>query len=64
MELRKIRDQANLTLAKGTEQNRTAAAILEGRERDRIEFYKTYDVMTGIRIAATLGGKKNYYLFI
>ena len=26
------------------------------RERMRIEFYATYDVMTGVRIAATLGG--------
>lgn len=26
------------------------------RELLRIEFYKTYDVMTGVRIAATLGG--------
>lgn len=26
------------------------------RERLRMEFYATYDVMTGIRIAATLGG--------
>lgn len=26
------------------------------RERVRTEFYATYDVMTGIRIAATLGG--------
>lgn len=24
------------------------------RERERVEFYATYDVMTGIRIAATL----------
>lgn len=23
----------------------------------RMEFYKTYDVMTGVRIAATLGGE-------
>lgn len=26
------------------------------REQERIDYYKTYDVMTGIRIAATLGG--------
>lgn len=26
------------------------------REQQRIEYYRTYDVMTGIRIAATLGG--------
>lgn len=29
---------------------------LSQREQIRIEFYKTYDVMTGVRIAATLGG--------
>ncbi|KAG8271988.1 hypothetical protein J6590_052020 [Homalodisca vitripennis] len=29
---------------------------LTEREQIRIEFYKTYDVMTGVRIAATLGG--------
>ncbi|XP_023318314.1 uncharacterized protein LOC106653034 isoform X5 [Trichogramma pretiosum] len=29
---------------------------LSEREQLKIEFYKTYDVMTGIRIAATLGG--------
>ncbi|XP_075235023.1 uncharacterized protein LOC142332462 [Lycorma delicatula] len=29
---------------------------LSEREQIRIEFYKTYDVMTGVRIAATLGG--------
>ncbi|KAG7305616.1 hypothetical protein JYU34_009708 [Plutella xylostella] len=28
----------------------------EERDRVRIEFYATYDVMTGVRIAATLGG--------
>lgn len=26
------------------------------REQERIDFYRTYDVMTGVRIAATLGG--------
>lgn len=26
------------------------------REQEKIEFYRTYDVMTGVRIAATLGG--------
>lgn len=59
MEALKIRDQANLTLAKGSEENSTATALptIDGRERIRIEFFKTYDVMTGIRIAATLGGK-------
>ncbi|XP_046430233.1 uncharacterized protein [Neodiprion pinetum] len=29
---------------------------LSEREQLKIEFYKTYDVMTGVRIAATLGG--------
>lgn len=29
---------------------------LNEREQLKIEFYKTYDVMTGVRIAATLGG--------
>lgn len=37
-----------------------AGNVTEGaesdRERVRIEFYATYDVMTGVRIAATLGG--------
>ncbi|XP_026682194.1 uncharacterized protein LOC103513102 [Diaphorina citri] len=34
----------------------TVVPTLSERERIRIEFYKTYDVMTGVRIAATLGG--------
>ncbi|XP_031783397.1 uncharacterized protein LOC100679586 isoform X2 [Nasonia vitripennis] len=33
-----------------------ARPTLSEREQLKIEFYKTYDVMTGIRIAATLGG--------
>ncbi|XP_058806906.1 uncharacterized protein LOC131673160 isoform X2 [Phymastichus coffea] len=33
-----------------------AAPTLSEREQLKIEFYKTYDVMTGVRIAATLGG--------
>ncbi|KAF3424922.1 hypothetical protein E2986_13707 [Frieseomelitta varia] len=33
-----------------------ATSTLSEREQLKIEFYKTYDVMTGIRIAATLGG--------
>jgi hypothetical protein len=36
--------------------NSTIAARLAERERIRMEFFATYDVMTGIRIAATLGG--------
>ncbi|XP_043266617.1 uncharacterized protein [Venturia canescens] len=32
------------------------APTLTERELLKIEFYKTYDVMTGVRIAATLGG--------
>lgn len=55
MERPELRDQANLTLTKNMEVNPTSSAI-DGRERIKIEFYKTYDVMTGIRIAATLGG--------
>lgn len=33
-----------------------ATSTLSEREQLKIEFYKTYDVMTGVRIAATLGG--------
>lgn len=33
-----------------------ATPTLSEREQLKIEFYKTYDVMTGIRIAMTLGG--------
>ena len=33
-----------------------ATPTLTEREQLKIEFYKTYDVMTGVRIAATLGG--------
>lgn len=33
-----------------------ATPTLSEREQLKIEFYKTYDVMTGVRIAATLGG--------
>lgn len=33
-----------------------ATPTLSEREQVKIEFYKTYDVMTGVRIAATLGG--------
>lgn len=33
-----------------------ASPTLSEREQLKIEFYKTYDVMTGVRIAATLGG--------
>ena len=31
-------------------------STLSEREQIKIEFYKTYDVMIGVRIAATLGG--------
>ncbi|XP_054262821.1 uncharacterized protein LOC128986461 isoform X2 [Macrosteles quadrilineatus] len=34
----------------------TSLSTVSPREQIRIEFYKTYDVMTGVRIAATLGG--------
>lgn len=33
-----------------------ATPTLSERDQLKIEFYKTYDVMTGVRIAATLGG--------
>lgn len=36
--------------------NSTERSPEEDRERMRVEFYATYDVMTGVRIAATLGG--------
>lgn len=42
---------AETTVAENTT-DRTQA----DRDRVRIEFYATYDVMTGVRIAATLGG--------
>lgn len=34
------------------------------RERVRMEFYATYDVMTGVRIAATLGGFFGLMVFL
>ncbi|KAL0273121.1 UNVERIFIED_CONTAM: hypothetical protein PYX00_005873 [Menopon gallinae] len=55
MERPELRDQANLTLTKNMEVKPTSSAI-DARERINMELYKTYDVMTGIRIAATLGG--------
>lgn len=36
--------------------NHTTERSQADRDRVRIEFYATYDVMTGVRIAATLGG--------
>lgn len=39
----------------GAAENSTERTQAE-RDRVRIEFYATYDVMTGVRIAATLGG--------
>ncbi|XP_013185935.2 uncharacterized protein LOC106131382 [Amyelois transitella] len=39
----------------GAAENSTERSQAE-RDRVRIEFYATYDVMTGVRIAATLGG--------
>ncbi|CAG4941498.1 unnamed protein product [Colias eurytheme] len=39
----------------GAAENSTDSSQAE-RDRVRIEFYATYDVMTGVRIAATLGG--------
>lgn len=32
------------------------SATISSREQTRLDFYRTYDVMTGVRIAATLGG--------
>lgn len=37
-------------------ENSTDNSRAAERDRVRIEFYATYDVMTGVRIAATLGG--------
>lgn len=44
------------------EVNQTAVAA--ERERARIEFYAAYDVMTGVRIAATLGGFFGLMVFL
>lgn len=48
--------------------NATAPPSLEyvaaERERIRMEFYATYDVMTGVRIAATLGGFFGLMVFL
>lgn len=55
------RDHENSTLAFLTEAS-TISPKDELRERIKIEFYKTYDVMTGIRIAATLGGNAFFFL--
>lgn len=50
------------------ESNNTAAmeAALEAayREKSRMDFYATYDVMTGVRIAATLGGFFGLMVFL
>ncbi|GAB0086219.1 L-lactate dehydrogenase [Sergentomyia squamirostris] len=43
-----IRPSGNATLS--------PKSVAAERERIRMEFYATYDVMTGVRIAATLGG--------
>lgn len=34
----------------------SAPPTISSREQTRLDFYRTYDVMTGVRIAATLGG--------
>ncbi|KAK6625809.1 hypothetical protein RUM43_006108, partial [Polyplax serrata] len=50
------RDHENSTLAFLPDESTLQATHKDQlRERIKIEFYKTYDVMTGIRIAATLG---------
>lgn len=38
--------------------------IAAERERIRMEFFATYDVMTGVRIAATLGGFFGLMVFL
>ena len=46
--------------------NKTLQEHLYQQERDRIrrEFFETYDVMTGVRIAATLGGFFGLMVFL
>jgi hypothetical protein len=44
------------------ELNETAIAI--ARQRERLEFFATYDVMTGVRIAATLGAFFGLMVFL
>lgn len=46
--------------------NKTIQEQLYQQERDRIrrEFFETYDVMTGVRIAATLGGFFGLMVFL
>ncbi|XP_055386089.1 serine-rich adhesin for platelets [Condylostylus longicornis] len=43
---------------------KSPAALAAERERVRMEFYATYDVMTGVRIAATLGGFFSLMVFL
>lgn len=43
---------------------RIADRVAAERERVRMEFYATYDVMTGVRIAATLGGFFGLMVFL
>lgn len=38
--------------------------ITAERERIRVEFFSTYDVMTGVRIATTLGGFFGLMVFL
>ncbi|XP_055916397.1 serine-rich adhesin for platelets isoform X2 [Eupeodes corollae] len=48
-----------------SDHNITQAQILAAeRERIRAEFFATYDVMTGVRIAATLGGFFSLMVFL
>ncbi|EDV33365.2 LOW QUALITY PROTEIN: uncharacterized protein Dana_GF24077 [Drosophila ananassae] len=46
------------------ERNLTEAENLAERARIRAEFFATYDVMTGVRIAATLGGFFGLMVFL
>lgn len=42
----------------------TLEQIAAERERIRIEFFSTYDAMTGVRIATTLGGFFGLMVFL
>lgn len=42
----------------------TLEQIAAERERIRVEFFSTYDVMTGVRIATTLGGFFGLMVFL
>lgn len=57
----KARQNASLpatvsTSTSDVESSKEPTSTISPREQLKIDFYKTYDAMTGIRIAATLGG--------